>query len=1007
MKQLFPSLILLFCCSLASNLQSQDVALAQGEKMMQNHQAAFEENKGQITGDDAAKVNFVYKDKALSIFLLKTGIAYQFNQTHYPEGYKHLDKFAQPEEREKMDELRKDIRVETYRMDIELLGANPNPRTTTEGKSQDYTQYYNHNALNVHNYSKITYHEVYPNIDWVIYKTDKALKYDFVVRTGGNPAQIQLKTHWVEDLQLNEDGGITLKNRMGSITEQSPVSFQADKAISTQFKLENNVLSFAVANYDPNQTLIIDPTLIWATYYGGTSADGGLASTVDAAGNVYLAGRSESTNNIAAGGHQNANAGGNNDAILVKFNSSGVRQWATYYGSSGDDAAYACTAEANGNIYLTGSTNSNTNIAFGGYQNTYGGNGNSDAFLVKFNSSGVRQWATYYGGTGNEAGNSCPVDASGNVYLTSSTSSTGMAFNGYQNTSSGGNDALLVKFSSTGLRLWATYYGGNLSETSRTCSVDGNGNVYIAGRTQSITGIASVGHQNVYAGGLYDVFLAKFDSNGALQWATYYGGTDTEDVHGSAVDASGNVYITGYSSSTIGIASSGHQNAWAGGRDAFLVKFNSAGIRQWATYYGDTNAEEGYYCTTDASDNIYLAGYTSSTINIASGGHQNTYGGGTKDAFLVKFNSAGTRQWASYYGGIDVEDAWSCAADASGNVYLIGTTKSTTNIASGGHQNIYGGGTLDAFLAKFAGSPCTPTTSTITQASCTSFTLNGTTYTSSGTYTQNRTNAAGCDSIITLNLTINQPTTATITQASCTNFTLNGTTYTSSGIYTQNRTNAAGCDSIITLNLTINQPTTATITQASCTNFTLNGTTYTSSGTYTQNRSNAAGCDSVITLNLTINALPSVSITQSSTTLQATAGYTAYVWSLNGTIISGATNSSHTATTNGDYQITITDANGCQNTASINYTASNIGEISPADFVKIFPNPSEGIVNINFSQSGAKTINIYDNLGRLVYQNHFDQLQNQIFIQDLPSGVYQVQIIQVNAQITKSLIIAK
>ena len=181
MKVLFPSLFLSFFTAFSS--YAQDVAqsdVAQGQKMMQNHQSAFEENKGQVTGDEASKVNFVYKDKALSVFLLKTGISYQFNRTHYPEGYKQLDKFAQPEEREAMEALQKDIRTETYRMDIELLGANPNPRTTTEGKSQDYTQYYNHDALNVHNYSKITYHEVYPNIDWVIYKTETGLKYVFV-----------------------------------------------------------------------------------------------------------------------------------------------------------------------------------------------------------------------------------------------------------------------------------------------------------------------------------------------------------------------------------------------------------------------------------------------------------------------------------------------------------------------------------------------------------------------------------------------------------------------------------------------------------------------------------------------------------------------------------------------------------------------------------------------------------------------------------------------------------
>jgi hypothetical protein len=859
MKTVFKSLCLFLCCSIASYAQSQDVALAQGEKMMQNHRAAFEENKGQVTGEDAQKVRYFYKEGSLSMFLLPTGIAYQFNQTHYPDGYKHLDKFAQPEEREKMEELAKNIRIETYRMDIELLGANPNPRISTDGKSQDYTQYYNHNALNVHNYSKITYHEVYPNIDWVIYKTDKALKYDFVVRAGGNPAQIQLKTNWVEDLQINADGGITLKNRMGNITEQSPVSFQADKTISTQFKLENNVLSFAIANYDPNQTLIIDPTLLWATYYGGTSIDYGQSCAVDASGNVYLAGYTESATNIASGGHQNTYGGGGFDAFLVKFNSVGVRQWATYYGSDmRPDYSWSCAVDAAGNLYLGGHSLSISNIASGGHQNTI--SGSVDAFLAKFDSAGIRQWATYYGGTGNDIGYSCVIDALGNVYLAGQTvSTTNIASGGHQNTHGGGTyDAFLVKFNSAGIRQWGTYYGGTSADYGRSCVTDTAGNVYLAGYTESTTNIASNGHQNTL-GGSNDAFLVKFNSAGTRQWATYYGGTGEEYGYSCAVDALGNVYLAGETRSTSNIASSGHQNTIGGGIDAFLVKFNSAGVRQWATYYGGTGDDRGYSCTLDGSGNIYLAGETQSTSNIASGGHQNTAGGGTYDAFLVKFNSAGVRQWATYYGGSSGDFGWSCAVDSSGNVYLAGRTNSSSNIASGGHQNTFGGG-VDAFLVKFRGTAC---------------------------------------------------------------------------------------------------------------------------------------------------VVPTVTITQSGTTLQATAGYTSYVWSLNGTIISSATSSSHTATANGDYQVTVTDANGCQNTTTINYTASNINQISSADFVKIFPNPSEGIVNIHFAQDGEKVINIYDNLGRLVYQNQFDQLQNQISIQDLSNGVYQVQIIQSNAQMTKSLIIAK
>src|SRR5690606_17519606 len=141
--------------------------------------------------------------------------------------------------------------------------------------------------------------------------------------------------------------------------------------------------------------------------------------------------------------------------------------------------------------------------------------------------------------------------------------------------------------------------------------------------------------------------------------------------------------------SNTNITSGGHQNAYGGGsNDAFLVKFNTDGVRLWGTYYGGSAIDYGSSCASDGTGNVYLSGRTQSASNIASGGHQNTYGG-SSDAYLVKFNSDGVRQWATYYGGSDTDYGSSCATDGSGNVYLAGRTKSANNIASGGHQNTH------------------------------------------------------------------------------------------------------------------------------------------------------------------------------------------------------------------------------------------------------------------------------------------------------------------------------
>jgi len=375
-----------------------------------------------------------------------------------------------------------------------------------------------------------------------------------------------------------------------------------------------------------------------------------------------------------------------------------VRVWGTYYGGSENDYGYSCAMDGSGNVYLAGRTNSNSSIALGGHQNVL--MGESDAFLVKFSSNGVRQWATYYGGNGGEVGYSCATDSSGNVYLAGQTNSTNaIASNGHQNTLGGFGDAMLVKFNSSGVRQWATYYGGGGNDYGRCCFADSNGDVYLTGHGHSTSAIASDGHQNVH-GGSADAFLVKFNGNGVRLWATYYGGMGSEFGLHCSTDSNGNVYIAGYTESANAIASSGHQNSHGGGiYDAFLVKFNGNGVRQWATYYGGNGADIGSSCSSDGAGNVYLAGHTESNSAIAFDGHQNTYGGGT-DAFIVKFDISGVRQWATYYGGTDLDRGHTCAVDGNDNVYLAGMAVSVDGIASLGHQNT-SGGYADAFLTKF------------------------------------------------------------------------------------------------------------------------------------------------------------------------------------------------------------------------------------------------------------------------------------------------------------------
>jgi hypothetical protein len=717
-KLSFAALVLIFYCSAtalwAGNAGARPSTIPEILKAGFNSgtfstsSPTFMENKGQVRGFDGSlhpEVKFEFKQGNTSLFLMERGIAYQFTNVHFPEGYAELlSKRDGKRDLEKMQLLQEQIRTETFRMDMTLLGANANPKITTEGRSEDYINFYNFNVLDVRSFSTITYHDIYPGIDWVIYTKNGQVKYDFVLKPGANPSLIQMRFENQESLVLNKDGGFTVKNSLGSIAEEKPLSYQDGKEVSTDFVLKDNTISFALGTYDHSEKLVIDPALVWSTYYGGIGGENAWECATDAAGNIYLAGVTSSTAGIASGGYQNAFGGGTLDAFLVKFNSSGVRQWATYYGGTGTEYGYACATDGQGNVYLAGITTSSTGIASGGHQNTFAGPPyiDGDAFIVKFDGSGVRQWATYYGGNKGEANSDCATDASGNIYLTGTTgSSVGIASGGYQNTMPSSGGSYLVKFDGNGVRQWGTYYGGEYGAEVFSCTTDATGNVFISGVTLSSTGIASGGYQNTIGSSYYDAFLVKFNSSGVRQWGTYYGGTGDDSGSECVTDAAGNVFLVGYTKSATGIASGGHQNALAGTMDAFLVKFNSSGVRQWGTYYGGaaTGNEVGISCIANASGDIYMAGWTPSTTDIASGGIQNSYSNGVADAFLVKFSSSGVRQWGTYYGSNGTDNAYSCAIDASGNIYIAGVTTSSVGIASGGHQNAYGG-VSDGFLVK-------------------------------------------------------------------------------------------------------------------------------------------------------------------------------------------------------------------------------------------------------------------------------------------------------------------
>jgi hypothetical protein len=336
---------------------------------------------------------------------------------------------------------------------------------------------------------------------------------------------------------------------------------------------------------------------------------------------------------------------------------------------------------------------------------------------------GVRQWGTYYGYSNVEI-DGCAMDSTGNVYVAGVTwNSGGIATSGSHQSSFGSTiqfttDGFLAKFTDAGVRLWATFYGGDDSDYGFACATDGSGNVFLVGTTTSTSAIAtSSAHQTSLAAGqgnTLDAFVAKFNAAGVRQWGTYYGSAYDEQGLSCTVDNLGNLYLAGHihgnnmTTGTIIATAASHQSTTTNGA-GFVAKFNPSGVRAWGTFYG-SDFTRILCCAISPSNSIYITGqapFTATGIST-SGTHQSLSGGGNSDAFLAKFNLNGVRAWGTYYGGAGDEDGKCCSIDGNDNAIITGGTTSTMGIASSAAQQTlyiinssYGSGGSTAYLAKF------------------------------------------------------------------------------------------------------------------------------------------------------------------------------------------------------------------------------------------------------------------------------------------------------------------
>lgn len=681
--------------------------LAKSEKVNfpVNKALYFVENKGQVIdqfGKQRNEIDFRLATGKLNMFVGAGQLHYQWlNHVDNKDGDGSL--------------------IESYRLDVSLVGANKFVQPIFEQKIDYYENYYTAHLDGVRAYAfgKVVYKNIYNNIDWVLYIQDGGVKYDFIVHPGGNIADIRMQYDGATEMAMS-DGDIVVNTPYGSITEKAPYTYNADtkEPLASSYRLESNNVSFDVAKH--TGTVVIDPSLEWATYMGGADHDFGMCAASDTAGNVYLGGRTASgtSSNVFTSGAHQVVFGGAEDGVVTRYTAGGVRQWSTFYGGNKNDAIHSITVDIENNIVFAGVTDSSVSgIATStGHKPVYCG-GASDAFLVKMDITGVRLWATYYGGAGKERdGNDYQVgvicDTAKNIYLAGITNSdTGIITTGTQQTSRAGDyDGFLAKFNKNGGRIWGTYYGGTDKDQFTNVSVDSNGTPYVVGKFQS-SGMGTVNThlQNKPSAGnsTVDILIGKFNQyTGARTWATYYGGSDEEQSRGIVVGDTNYVYICGSTLSTSGIASSTAQQPNNGGYfDMFLAKFDSTGKRLWGTFFGGSGTDHGGNVVIDHKGNLNVTGITASDNDIATtdafrsvrnlGQSTNAF-----DALIAIYNPYGEKIWSTYYGGAENDYGFGVARGKSyGHIYITGNSGSNAGISFNGSQNTHGG-LNDAFMVK-------------------------------------------------------------------------------------------------------------------------------------------------------------------------------------------------------------------------------------------------------------------------------------------------------------------
>lgn len=571
--------------------------------------------------------------------------------------------------------------------------------------------------LSIPTYEQVRCTRVYPGIDAVFYGNQSRLEYDLVVQPGADAGVIGVRFSGAKSTRIDRKGNLVVDTGAGTLRFDRPVAYQEisgeRRPVDVSYhRSGRHTVGFKVGAYDRSTELVIDPVLVYSTFFGGVGEDYVYDLTLDSFGNAYIAGGSDGSAFLATPGAYDTSTNGGpaigtdfyssertREAFVSKISGNGnTVLWTTFLGGSSIDTAFGIEVDSSG-VVVVGETRSRdfpttSGAAMESLPDGFGdfATSNSHAFVTKLNSSGSAPiFSTYLGGNSNyESDRACAValDSGGNIYVTGETTSADFPVTAgvYQpainsTTILSRQDAFVTKFNSSGAIAYSTFVGGQDTDRGDSIGVDSAGNAIIRVRSQAFPTTSA---NRVSAFG--DYFVVKLDSTASdVLWSTGVGSNTTpgrrvdadNEGRGLVVDAAGAVYVTGYAGAGIATTPSAFQPAYPGCRSAFVQKINPGGTLAYGTYLNGPSAtcrdSIGHAIAVDSSGRAFVTGYTENpefpVANPFQPTHARTSVGyaGSDDVFITALNADGASLFFStFLGGSGNDWGIGVAVDSSG-----------------------------------------------------------------------------------------------------------------------------------------------------------------------------------------------------------------------------------------------------------------------------------------------------------------------------------------------------